>query len=41
MNKEKRPTSLKTRILCIILALTMFGSVAVSLIYALLGIHFH
>ena len=32
---------MKTRILCLILALTMFGSVAVSLIYALLGTHFH
>ena len=40
-NKEKNKNSLSTRIMCIILAAIMFGSVAVSIIYSLLGIHFH
>lgn len=40
-NKENKKTALTTRIICLVLAFIMFGSVAVSIAYALLGMHFH
>ena len=38
MNKEKNSAKIATRILCLILALTMFGSFIIYLLYALFGV---